>query len=110
MRASSAFEDDVEVRDDEDISDEQATHSLFTAEAIYAREMDEFPGSTASRRQQFRVASVDWHRFLGFPSSVKVEMQCGLKRKGDPFQRHSKRARVERQEQLRQMDAQAELS
>ena len=110
VRPNSAFSDDVEVRDEEEISDEQATHSPFTAGAVYAREMDELPGSMASRRQQFRTASIDWHRFLGFGSSIKDEVQRGLKRSGDPFRIHSKRAKVERHERVRHMDVAEEMT
>jgi hypothetical protein len=57
VRASSAFTDEETIEDGEEIADDQATHSPFTAGAIYAREMQELPGSTASRRRQFRTAS-----------------------------------------------------
>lgn len=110
VRASSAFSVDDGDPSSDDIADEQATHSPFTAGAVYAREMQELPGSTAERRQQFRTASVDWHRFLGFQSSVAGECRRGIKRKGDPFELHGKRARVERQERLRRVDPEDELS
>lgn len=60
-RAKHVFqEDDAEYAADEgdSIADEQATHSAFTAGTVYARELDELPGSSASRRQQFREASL----------------------------------------------------
>lgn len=110
VRASSAFSVDDGDPSSDDIADEQATHSPFTAGAVYAREMQELPGSTAERRQQFRTASVDWHRFLGFQSSVAGECRRGIKRQGDPFELHGKRARVERQERLRRVDPEDELS
>jgi hypothetical protein len=49
-----------------EIADEQATHSPHVAGAVYARDTQELAGATASRRQQFRAISVDWHRLLGF--------------------------------------------
>lgn len=110
VRPGSAFTEEETIDDGVDVADEQATHSAFTAGAIYAREMQELPGSTAGRRQQFRTASVDWHRFLGFASSIKDEVQRGVKRRGDPFQQHSKRARVDRQERLRHMDVVEEMT
>ena len=69
-------------------------------------------GTTASRRQQFRAISVDWHRFLGFQSTeqaAKKEGLRGLKRKRCPFEGEAEEARTERQVALRRMDAVAEL-
>ncbi|THV78820.1 hypothetical protein D6D29_07372 [Aureobasidium pullulans] len=109
VRSSSAFTDEEAIDDGDEIADDQATHSPFTAGAVYAREMQELPGSMASRRQQFRTASVDWHRFLGFNSSIKDEVQRGIKRKGDPFQIHSKRSRIEREQRVRHMDVAGEM-
>ena len=110
VRSSSAFTDEETIEDGDEIADDQATHSPFTAGAIYAREMQELPGSTASRRQQFRTASVDWHRFLGFSSSIKDEVRRGIKRKGDPFEAHSKRSRIEREHRVRHMNIIEEMS
>lgn len=109
VRSSSAFTDEEATEDGDEIADDRATHSPFTAGAVYAREMQELPGSMASRRQQFRTASVDWHRFLGFNSSIKDEVQRGIKRKGDPFQIHSKRSRIEREQRVRHMDIAGEM-
>jgi hypothetical protein len=50
VRPSSAFTDEETIDDGDEIADDQATHSLFTAGAVYAREMQELPGSIASRR------------------------------------------------------------
>ena len=74
MRPGSAFIEEETIDNGVDVADEQATYSAFTAGAIYARKMQELPGSTAGRRQQFRTASVDWHRFLEFASSIKDEV------------------------------------
>lgn len=63
----------------------------------------------ASRRQQFRTASVDWHRFLGFNSSIKDEVRRGTKRKGSPFQAHSKRSRIEREQRVWHTDVAGEM-
>jgi hypothetical protein len=59
VRPSSAFTDEETIDDGDEIADDQATHSLFTAGAVYACEMQELPRSMASRRQQFRTASID---------------------------------------------------
>jgi superfamily II DNA helicase RecQ len=110
VRPSSAFTDEETIDDGDEIADDQATYSLFTAGAVYAREMQELPGSMASRRQQFRTASVDWYRFLGFGSSIRDEVQRGVKRKGDPFQAHSKRARIEREHRVKHIDVAEEMA
>jgi superfamily II DNA or RNA helicase len=110
VRSSSAFTNEETIEDGDEIADDQATHSPFTAGAIYAREMQELPGSTASRRQQFRTASVDWHRFLGFESSIKDEVRKGIKRAADPFEAHSKRARIEREQRVRHMNIAEEMA
>lgn len=91
-----------------DIADEQATHSPHVAGAVYARETQELAGATASRRQQFRGISIDWHRFLGFPSTESAS-KIGVKRKRCPFESDAEESRTERQVRLRQMDGQAEL-
>jgi hypothetical protein len=36
---------------------------------IYGRGITEQPGTTAHRREMFRLSSTDWHRFLGFVST-----------------------------------------
>ena len=79
-----------------DIADEQATHSPYVAGAVYAQEVQELAGATASRRQQFRAISVDWHRFLGFASSGSTPTG-GIKRKRCPFKSDAQESRTERQ-------------
>ena len=108
--ATEEADDDEWLQDDPfgDIADEQATHSPHVAGAVYARETQELAGATASRRQQFRAISVDWHRFLGFQSSSQPAKQ-GVKRKRCPFETEAAEARTERQMVLRRMDASAEL-
>jgi hypothetical protein len=91
-----------------EIADEQATHSPHVAGAVYARDAQELAGATASRRQQFRAVSVDWHRFLGFQSTEQAKKE-GLKRKRCPFEDEAEEARTERQVALRRMDAVAEF-
>lgn len=91
-----------------DIADEQATHSPHVAGAVYARETQELAGATASRQQQFRAISVDWHRFLEFQSSDQKAKPCS-KRKRCPFEAEAEEARTERQMVLRRIDANAEM-
>jgi superfamily II DNA helicase RecQ len=113
VRAKNAFhEDDAEYAggDDDNVADEQATHSAFTAGTVYARELDELPGSSASRRQQFRSASIDWHRFLLFHRSGGGGVKHGMKRPAEPWEVQAHEAKRARQQQLQKMDAEAELS
>ena len=77
------------------IADEQATHSPHVAGAVYARDTQELAGATASRRQQFRAISVDWHRSLGFQFTEQAKNE-GLKRKRCPFEDEAEEARTER--------------
>ncbi|CAG8367275.1 unnamed protein product, partial [Penicillium salamii] len=42
-------------------ADLQAAHSSHMADMIYEREITEQPGTTAHRRQLFRLSSTDWH-------------------------------------------------
>ena len=91
-----------------EIADEQVTHSLYVAGAVYVRDTQELVGTIASRRQQFRVISVDWYRFLGFQSTEQAKKE-GLKRKRYPFEDKAEEARTERQVVLRRIDTVAEL-
>ena len=73
LREKHAFRPD---EDDEDgdfhedkadeIQDEQAGHTSHVAGMVYARGIMELSGVVASKRQRFREASIEWHRFLGF--------------------------------------------
>lgn len=51
-------------------SDMQAGHSSNVAGTTYGRLINEQPGTTAYRRQIFRVVSEDLHRWLLFPSAT----------------------------------------
>jgi superfamily II DNA helicase RecQ len=78
MRAQTAFqldEDDEEGGLDEETQmatamDEQAGHGSHVAGTVYARGIMEQDGAVASKRELFRRASVEWHRFLKFASSA----------------------------------------
>jgi hypothetical protein len=43
--------------------------------------MFEMDGAVSSRREQFHVSSIDWHRFLAIQSAMEVV--ASQKRKGD---------------------------
>lgn len=91
MRGGTAFGKDEDGKDtndgedgDDEIADLQAGHGWHVAGMVYARGMFEMDGGVASRRQQFRGSSIDWHRFLAIQSAV--EMRPGQKRKRDGFE------------------------
>jgi hypothetical protein len=48
------------------IYEEQAGHTAWTGETVYARLIGELTGTTASKRQRFQRSSMEWHAFLGF--------------------------------------------
>ncbi|KIV98742.1 uncharacterized protein PV09_09494 [Verruconis gallopava] len=54
------------------IEDLQAGYGSHIAGMVYARGLFEMDGAIASRRQQFRTSSIDWHRFLAFPSAMDM--------------------------------------
>jgi hypothetical protein len=63
-----------------EIMDRQAAHVPDVAGRIYAREVGEQPGVIASRRGQYRLSSVAWHReVLGFvaPRDESMEVDQG---------------------------------
>ncbi|KAJ5907318.1 uncharacterized protein N7473_004234 [Penicillium subrubescens] len=57
------------------IADLQAGYSSYVAGITYGREVTERAGTTAQRREFFRLSSTDWYRFLGFP-----DVESGLGR------------------------------
>jgi superfamily II DNA helicase RecQ len=59
------------------VIDVQAGHGSHVAGMIYARGVEEAPGTMAAMKVQFRRASERWHRFLGFPSIHRAGMKRG---------------------------------
>ncbi|KAF2008251.1 P-loop containing nucleoside triphosphate hydrolase protein, partial [Aaosphaeria arxii CBS 175.79] len=84
-------------------ADEQAGHTAHVAGLIYAREMMEQAGVVASRRSQFRMSSIDWHRLLGV-GSVQEDKDAYKKRKRAPYEDEADEARVDRWMRMRKMD------
>jgi hypothetical protein len=74
LKIQSAFaEDDNNSSSEKDelgsldtIYEEQAGHTAWTGETVYARLIGELAGTTASKRQRFQKSSTEWHAFLGF--------------------------------------------
>jgi superfamily II DNA/RNA helicase len=106
MRGSSAFSKDEENQEEEgegdDIADLQAGHGSHVAGMVYARGMFEMDGAVASRRQQFRASSIDWHRFLAIQSAM--DMVPSQKRKRDAFEEEANVAQRGRWARLQQMN------
>lgn len=55
---------------EQQVLDRQAAHSSWQAALTYAREVGDCDGHVEQRREQYRKASCEWHRFLGFEGSA----------------------------------------
>jgi RecQ family ATP-dependent DNA helicase len=113
LRRSTAFqsddgEEEQEAWDSENIAsiiaDLQAGHTPHVAGMIYARGLMEMSGAVADKRMQFRMSSMDWHRFLGFESGQACKEQ-----KRAPFEEEADEARFDRWARMQDMDATAAL-
>jgi hypothetical protein len=91
-------DDDHEPEDH--IADLQAAHSSHVAGMIYGREITEQAGTTAHRREMFRLSSTDWHRFLGFESAEDGLARVLGKRQQGPWEAEADENRRQRQWQL----------
>lgn len=69
---------------------------------IYSREVSEQAGTTAHRRELFRLSSTDWHRFLGFTSYEDPLGRVLGQRKRAPWETANDEARDQRRWQLRE--------
>jgi superfamily II DNA or RNA helicase len=85
------------------IADLQAAHSSHIAGMIYGREVTEQAGTTAHRREMFRLSSTDWHRFLGFPDVEDGLVRIIGKRKC-PFDEEAQAQNHRRRYQLSTVD------
>jgi superfamily II DNA helicase RecQ len=112
MRGGTAFSKDEDGKggnDGEDeIEDLQAAHGSYMAGLVYARGMFEMHGAVASRRQQFRESSIDWHRFFAMQSAM--EMTVGQKRKRDWFDEEAKEGQYERWARLKEMNMRVQFA
>ncbi|KAJ5863522.1 uncharacterized protein N7529_001349 [Penicillium soppii] len=113
-RAETSQEDDEDGINAEQwmghIADLQAAHSSHVAGMIYGRGITEQPGTTAHRREMFRLSSTDWHRFLGFVSADDggAESALGLAQPS-PWQKEAEMSRTERRWQLAQAAIEPEM-
>ena len=85
----------------------QSGHSFRMEEDIYGRSLEQSPFTTIAEKDKFRRVSVDWHRFMHFPSAWQPDSR-------DPdVQRRIKQeqndARVRQWERMRNIDVEAEL-
>ena len=114
VRAEASEEDDEDGMNAEQwmghIADLQAAHSSHVAGMIYGRGITEQPGTTAYRREMFRLSSTDWHRFLGFVSTDDggAESALGLGH-FSPWQKEAEISRTERRWQLTQAAMEPEM-
>jgi RecQ family ATP-dependent DNA helicase len=116
LRGSTAFRADEGEENEEwneentwsAVADMQAGHTVHIAGMVYARGIMEQAGAVADRRQQFRMSSTDWHRFLGFQANEEQEGKS-KKRKRAPFESEADEARVDRWGRLRKMDTATQL-
>jgi RecQ family ATP-dependent DNA helicase len=115
LRGSTAFQADEgedkegsEETAEASIADEQAGHTSHVAGLVYARGIMEQAGAVASKRQQLRASSTNWHRFLGFQAGVD-DGEKSRKRKRAPFENEADDARIDRWQRLRKMDSSKQL-
>ena len=85
----------------------QSGHSPQMEESIYGRLLDQSPATTTAEKDAYRRVSVDWHRFLQFPSALEVEsVDPDVRRR---IKREQDNAQFHRFEQMRNVDVEAEL-
>jgi superfamily II DNA helicase RecQ len=117
MRGSTAFgTDDGDENKEWDqenaaaiTADLQAGHTAHVAGLIYGRGIMEMAGAVANKRQQFRISSIDWHRFLGFQSATDEVGHTYKKRKLAPFESEAVEGQFDRRWRLKKMDAASQL-
>lgn len=92
--------------------DGQGGHGSFTAGMIYGRLIFEAEYESMDIRAQFRAVSEEWHRFLGFPSSIGDTGPLTAPRKhGAPayWEKACAETGLERWKQLQEVDIRARL-
>nr|ACP42044.1 TLH5 [Pyricularia oryzae] len=83
----------------------QTGHGARTRGIIYGLEMRRNVFGTANMRQKFRMASTQWHRFLGFGDKGFTDVEAaGTKRKRDPWSDSAEEARARRFKRMRVVD------
>ncbi|KAG7406775.1 hypothetical protein Forpe1208_v014506 [Fusarium oxysporum f. sp. rapae] len=90
------------------IQDLQAGHGSHIAGLIYARLFGQGEFGTMRSRDEFRKASMQWHRFFGFGAEDRVE-QLGGKRERCGFDDERDEMRRKRFSRLHRMDVKGQL-
>jgi superfamily II DNA or RNA helicase len=93
--------------EEDDILDVQAGHSTHMAGMVYGLELHRSEFGTATRRDQFRKASVRWHRLFGFQHGEGVAPT--KKRPWEAWEAGLEDARQRRFKRLRQADIEGQL-
>jgi hypothetical protein len=97
-----------EKAEEDDWESRQAGHSRRTEEMIYGILMSESPFQTRSERQRFRKVSVDWHRFLHFPSAWRDVEGKDLESR-EKYDEEQRRQEIKRWQRVRETDRQQVL-
>jgi superfamily II DNA helicase RecQ len=85
----------------------QAGHSPQMEEDIYGRLLEQSPFTTVAEQDAYRQVSVDWHRFLQFPSSFEADsVDPDIRRR---VKKEEDEARFHRFQGMRNIDVQEEL-
>jgi hypothetical protein len=85
----------------------QSGHSPQMEESIYGRQLQQNPFATRREQDAFREVSVDWHRFMQFPSSYEVQnVSPDIKRR---IKQEQDSRKFERWQQMRQIDVEGQL-
>jgi superfamily II DNA helicase RecQ len=96
-----------EERTRETMRAKQSGHSPQMEESIYGRELQQSPFAVMREQDAFREVSVDWHRFMQFPSSYEVQnVSPDIKRR---IKQEQDRRKFERWRQMRQIDVGGQL-
>lgn len=106
-------EDEGEEEEEDPMSSiraEQSGHTRQIEEQIYGRLFVEPPGERSSRREKFRIASEEWHRFLGFPSAMSgYGISIGRKRPRSFYHEGTRQLQIQRWEWMRNVNIRAKL-
>ncbi|PCG88207.1 hypothetical protein PENOC_112060 [Penicillium occitanis (nom. inval.)] len=89
---SGGFKRDYGVN--ETATDQQGSHTSWTAGTIYARGIQEAPGHVEERRTNYRTISREWHSFLGFKVHLGPRKRPLLEKVNDESLRRKKRTCV----------------
>ncbi|GAB7336613.1 hypothetical protein MBLNU13_g10310t1 [Cladosporium sp. NU13] len=91
----------------ETIRARQSGHSPQMEESIYGRQLQQNPFAMRREQDAFREVSVDWHRFMQFPSSYHVQnVSPDIRRR---IKQEQDAQKFERWQQMRQIDVEGQL-